>query len=382
MMLLAAAALSWFGPATPALRHRTVHAAMTRSAQPGFSMSASSENVVPMESTSPSPNLEVREVISSMMAALHPSNHDKPKELYGFEVALRFLAPTHSAKIRGAKPGGFARYLRQPHKASQISWSDYRYEGEVVYLKSDEGVEEAYQMTSMRSSPTADWTPARWKLVKVAGDFGESVMPSQWMVEAVYSGEPDTPEDIEFLRQHQALPAGEASIESPRAVVEMVMKALRDMDEPYELHGAVVATRYCSPRNRASELSPQVFARYLEDPWYSILTEWDEMQEEETDDFLLDDYLAGQASTDVLVRREDEEDFTMVSWDLSLYDGQWVCAPCRPSLLRMPRERPCLHSLQPLTSEPLSLRAPLCLCTLSLLISSSRQLINSLNIIS
>ena len=61
-----------------------------------------------------------------------------------------------------------------------------------------------------------------------------------------------------------------------------------------------------------------------QDPWYSILTEWDEMQEEEDDDFLLDDYLAGHAQTDVLVRRDDEEEFTMVSWDLSLYDGQWV----------------------------------------------------------
>ena len=84
-----------------------------------------------------------------------------------------------------------------------------------------------------------------------------------------------------------------------------------------------MATRYCSPLNRASELSPQVFAKYLEDPWYSILVEWDEMQEDE-DDFTLDDYLSGNGEVEMLVRREGEETFTMVSWDLSLYNGQWL----------------------------------------------------------
>ena len=41
---------------------------------------------------------------------------------------------------------------------------------------------------------------------------------------------------------------------------DQVMRALRD--DP--LGGAAVATRYCSPSNRASELSPETFARYLQ----------------------------------------------------------------------------------------------------------------------
>ncbi len=41
---------------------------------------------------------------------------------------------------------------------------------------------------------------------------------------------------------------------------DQVMRALRD--DP--LDGAAVATRYCSPSNRASELSPETFARYLQ----------------------------------------------------------------------------------------------------------------------
>ena len=115
-------------------------------------------------------------------------------------------------------------------------------------------------------------------------------------------------------------------LESPQQVVRNVMRALRDMDEPYALHGAVVATRYCSPRNRASELSPEVFASYLEDPWYSVLAEWDEMQEEEEEEDEVAEAPSNESSVDieVLVRREGQESFSMVSWVLSQYDGQWL----------------------------------------------------------
>jgi hypothetical protein len=92
------------------------------------------------------------------------------------------------------------------------------------------------------------------------------------------------------------------------------MRALRSMDDPYPLHGAAVATRYCSPRNRASELSPEVFARYLEDPWYSILVEWDEMEEEDDDDDDDEGEERGSSTeVEVLVRRKGEEAFSMVS---------------------------------------------------------------------
>lgn len=317
--------VAWTSPRAPTMRcAMQTGASATRGASPCRSP-VMSENV-PLEALNPTPVLEVREVISSVMAALHRSNQDAPKELYGFEVAMRFLAPTHAAKLRGAKPGGFARYLRQPHKVGQINWGEYRYEGDTVYLTSDAGVAEAYQMCSMRPSPSSKWVSTRWKLVQVEADYGETVTRPQWMVEAVYSGEPDTPEDIEFLRTHQvegAKTGGEAAVESPRRVVMDVMSALRNMNEPYALHGAVVATRYCSPRNRASELSPEVFAKYLDDPWYSVLTEWDAMEDDD-EEFMLDDYLRGSAEVEVLVKREGDEEFTMVSWDLALFDGQWL----------------------------------------------------------
>ena len=55
--------------------------------------------------------------------------------------------------------------------------------------------------------------------------------------------------------------------DSPAAVVERVMRALRKPNEPYPLHGAEVAIRYCSPTNRASQLSPAAFSQYLMEPW-------------------------------------------------------------------------------------------------------------------
>jgi len=274
----------------------------------------------------PTPLLSPRDVISSVMAALHRSNWDTPRAFYGFEIALRFLAPTHQAKLKRAKPGGFSRFLRQPHKISQIMWNEYRFEGEPIMLTDTTGRQEAYQMCSMRSSPSEPWMTSRWKLVNVESDFGE-VVKRQWMVEAVFADQPDTVEDIEYLRSKKVAEAPESN-ETPRDVVESVMRALRHMDEPTPLHGAAVATQYCSPNNRASELSPEVFARYLDDPWYSILRQWDELDIDVADaeECTVEDVsgACSQAEVEALVRREGEQSFTVVSWQLAMYDGQWL----------------------------------------------------------
>ena len=87
----------------------------------------------------------------------------------------------------------------------------------------------------------------------------------------------------------------------------------------------VVATRYCSPNNRAAELSPQVFASYLNEPGYALLVEWDEMQDDDDDDDDGDDDDdPNLAEVDVLVRRDGDESFGLVSWQLSLHSGQWL----------------------------------------------------------
>ena len=131
--------------------------------------------VVPIKYLNPLPMLEPRDVVGTVMAALHRSNWETPTPFYGFEVALRFFASTHQAKVLKAKPAGFARFMRRPHKIKQVLWSEYRFEGTVVYLTSDAGVREAYQTVSLRSSPTEEWHTSRWKLVQEENDYGTSV---------------------------------------------------------------------------------------------------------------------------------------------------------------------------------------------------------------
>ena len=170
---------------------------------------------VPIEHTEPAPELTPREVVTSMNAALHRSNWDTPTPYYGFEVALRFLAPTHMAKINRAKPGGYSRFLRQPHKKTQIMWNEFRFEGDLITLESPSGVDEAYQMCSVRAAPTDEWTSVRWKLVKVSRLFlavveGRDVEPSdegatQWMVEAVFSRGAASPSGKSFARSASTL---------------------------------------------------------------------------------------------------------------------------------------------------------------------------------
>jgi len=291
---------------------------------------------VAMQSLQPSPILQPREVISSVMAALHRSNWDKPSPYHGFEVALRFLAPTHQAKLNSAKPAGFYRYMRQPHKVYEIEWNEYRFEGELITLQTTDAddviKEEAYQQCSLRSSADSEWLSARWKLVKVDCDYGETTQ-QQWMVEAVFANEPDelemasgaAPATAEEEEEEAALNWNGVwvPVENPKQVAGKVMRALRKMNEPYPLHGAAVATRYCSPQNRASELSPQVFARYLEDPWYEILVEWDEMDLDELEDDD-DEPMWNTAEVEVPVKREGDDAYSVVYWKLSLHNGQWL----------------------------------------------------------
>jgi len=306
---------------------------MARAVRAGHPLCLSTDAVA-IKHRNPLPALQPRDVIDTVMAALHRSNWETPTPYYGFEVALRFFAPTHQAKLRNAKPAGFARYMQRPHKISQLMWNEFRFDGDVVFISSDDGVKEAYQTVSLRASPDDEWQSSRWKLVQIEFDYGTTVTPPTWLVEHVFVGEPDTPEDIEFLKSQEPEESEPqvlnwngvvVSLESPRVVVNNVMRALRKMDEPYPLHGAVVATRYCSPRNRASELSPEVFARYLQEDVYSVLAEWDEMQfDEDEDEDEAEAEAAGSIEHEVLVRRTEQDSFSIVTWALSSYEGQWL----------------------------------------------------------
>ena len=170
---------------------RPLPAAHLHARAPWVRCSPSHMGGVPLEQLRPSPLLQPREVISSTLAALHESNWDTPTPYFGVEVAFSFLAPTHQAKRMGEKAAGFASHLvRLPH--AEMLWNEFRFEGETILVQSDEGMEEAYQMCSLRSGPEEEWISSRWKLVKVNPN-DESSSQKQWMIEAVFANEPVIP---------------------------------------------------------------------------------------------------------------------------------------------------------------------------------------------
>ena len=272
-----------------------------------------------LEAAAPSASLSPRDVIEAMLSGLHRTNWDADDRPYfGFEVALRFLAPSHIAA--GATVDGYARYLRQSHKRTLINWDEYRFQGDVIMLEGTPTLPtECFQQVGVRAKGSEDWESVRWKLVKV---------DDEWRADAVFVQEPDTPIDVDFLKtKPEGEQPGDATMRfdallGPRAVVNEIIKALRHLDEPYPLHGAAVATRYCSPTNRASELSAESFASYLQEPWYQILTEWDDMELEDEDD--ADALLSGVADQNALVRRKGDDGWTIVGFELSKHNERWL----------------------------------------------------------
>ena len=326
------------------------------------------------------------------MNALHSSSWDDPRPYFGFEVALRFLSPTH--QMYGVTPRVFHAYLRQPHKQKLLNWGEYRWEGDCTIIDN-----EAYQQVSVRTGPDDPWTSVRWMLVRI--EPGASPH-SQWAVDAVFVSEPDDgaldPSEwstavvplppgeaqnlfsefdadgsgsisiIEFRqavarlgiarseaelaevvdaidadrsgeidfdefdsllamvnkqcavgRLAQELTAAKRETETSEDVAGKVLRALQQPDEPYPLHGSEVAIRYCSPTNRASRLSPQAFSQYLREPWYEILTEWDEIEIEEAEETE-----SGVVSQDVLVKRSEDDSWSVVNMQMSRHNGRWL----------------------------------------------------------
>lgn len=209
----------------------------------------------------PSPALQPREVINTVMTALHRGNFDQPLPRFGCEVAMRFLAPSNPASRVPTER--FASYLQQTWYQPLLAWSEYRWEGDLSLL----GEGEAYQQLSVRADAEGPWTSVRWILRRVPSVHATS---DQWMVEAVFVAEPGGSEIVSRSEAEDGVSAPDTApraFASPGEVVLAVMQALRNRDEPYPFHGCEVAIRHCSPTNRASRLSPQAFAQYLAEPW-------------------------------------------------------------------------------------------------------------------
>lgn len=370
----------------------------------------------------PGPNVQVREVIDSMMAAVHRDYLNTPEHPFlGALCAMRFLSSTHQAASfeRQGGPPAFERYLRQPHKQALTDWREYRTVGRPIVIERTNHPWEAYQQVDVRASADAEWSTIRWLLVKEqfvareGEDEGDAELGYAsggrfaWRVDGVFSEEPDeadapdeswwavaweAPLDVETQRAlfdefdedgSGAIDEGEiwaivrrlgiridggraglrrlmneidddksgeiefdeftallqradggcsqadfaaalarsATTESPRQVVEQVMRGMRRPDEPYRDHGAATAVRYCSPTNGASSLTPEAFAGYLREPWYKLLLEWEEMELDDDEDI---DAAGNSAEVDVQVRRDADDSFSIVSFRLSRHNARWL----------------------------------------------------------
>ena len=211
-----------------------------------------------LETAGPSPALQPREVMTTMLHALHRSNFDTPRPRFGAEVAMRFLAPSNPASK--VSPQRFADFLGQDWYLPLLNWAEFRWAGEPTLL----GDKEFYQQVSVRTSASADWVRVRFILERVPF-YATS---DQWMVSSVFVEEPDGIDTRGLSSGEGGIELGGVGGETAGDVVMTVMRAVRDLNEPYPLHGCEVAIRYCSPTNRASSLSPQSFAQYLDEPWY------------------------------------------------------------------------------------------------------------------
>lgn len=170
-----AAALRAVGPA---MRACTVRCCAGRPIS-----SPSAERSAALASARPSPALQPREVIDTLLCALHRSNINSPLRSFGCAVAMRFLSPSNPASTSTLEQ--FEEYLALPHYAPLLDWREYEWEGDTALLK---GGVEAYQQVRVRDGGSlSPWTSIRWILERVPGEAGEG----EWRVQAVMMQEPD-----------------------------------------------------------------------------------------------------------------------------------------------------------------------------------------------
>jgi len=182
----------------------------------------------------PGPNVQVREVIDSMMAAVHRDYLNTPEHPFlGALCAMRFLSSTHQAASfeKQGGPPAFERYLRQPHKQALTDWREYRTVGRPIVIERTNHPWEAYQQVDVRSSTEAEWSTIRWLLVKEqfvareGEDKGDAELGYAsggryaWRVDGVFSEEPDEAEapDEEWWAQAWEAPL---DVETQRALFD------------------------------------------------------------------------------------------------------------------------------------------------------------------
>jgi len=194
---------------SPLLQDITRPARGTRGTADGEVVTGPALSAEELVAERPGPRVEVREVIDSMMAAVHRDFLNTPEHPYlGCEVAMRFLSSTHQAASfeKQGGPPAFERYLRQPHKQALTDWREYRTVGRPIVIERTNHAWEAYQQLEVRSSADAEWATIRWLLKKEMfvpregeDEGNEDVGYASggryaWRVDGVFSEEPDEAE--------------------------------------------------------------------------------------------------------------------------------------------------------------------------------------------
>ena len=186
----------------PAVSPRHATAAATLAAAAGGGGGPTDTQSAALATAQPSPALQPREVIETVMCALHRRNQDTPYARFGSEVAMRFLSPDSPASQRSLEQ--FADYLSQEWYRPLVEWSEMRWDGDLVLLGNGA---EAYQQAGVRSSPTAAWVSIRWILARVLAEGGHE----EWRVATVFVQEPDSTQSDDLEAAALALPAEAAA---------------------------------------------------------------------------------------------------------------------------------------------------------------------------
>ncbi|CAM9355964.1 unnamed protein product [Scytosiphon promiscuus] len=324
---------------------------------------------------SPSPGHSPSHVATVTLQALR--QNDVPYQNFGCEIAIRFSSTSNPAS--GFTPGGMRTYIDDPSMPFYRILGDWVEMGRVGDADTEiTGPGRANQQIRVRREEDTAWSTVSMEFVREEGCWlierlwiddksvatgradgggGGGVPPPRLTMAELFDEDRLEMMSCKYADYDPAYlgAAGGDWLEerpnpslSPKAVALTCIISLRQNDDG---SGATTSTntskslgddevsggdaqegksalnqgcerviRFCSPTNAASTLTPAHFAQYLNEPWYGIFKEWDELSFH-SEDISEDE---GIANLVVLLRPEDEESWTSVNWELVKCDGMWL----------------------------------------------------------
>ncbi|KAL1508706.1 hypothetical protein AB1Y20_004801 [Prymnesium parvum] len=168
----------------------------------------------------------------------------------------------------------------------------------------------AASISSRHASAAASDVRIHWRVASAAAatpPLAASRAPPPQMRSGSQAG---PPHDVAFLESVKPTPNME-----PHEVIAVMMSALHksNLDRPRARFGCEVALRFLAPTNPASRASTQLFAQYLNQPWYQCLLDWSEYRMDGEVAILRD---GKEAYQQIAVRSSPEAPWTSIRWIL------------------------------------------------------------------